>query len=248
MISLPDSNWQTLLNCGPAALAMVTMDALDKKNPAPYLTPEEQHGLASFCYERRRLEWLGGRLAAKQAAGRLAADRRGTDAGIEWHGWAVAAGDDGRPFLARVPINSTGLVADISITHSSGLAAGMAVSKGRCGIDLQRISTKTIKVRERFCGGAEEEILEAAFTGTKTAARLTILWAAKEALRKAAAIKPLPGFLAFHLNTVTSTGRNNWQRFDFGDAQSKKYRVAVTFYNDFALAVTHRKDRRCTWR
>ena len=80
----------------------------------------------------------------------------------------------------------------------------MATGKGFCGVDIQKITPRVIKIQKRFCTPAEKLILQKSFpwqSEIETAA-LTKLWAAKEALRKAAFAPPLPGFLEMELAEI----------------------------------------------
>ena len=128
----------------------------------------------------------------------------------------------------------------------------MAVHKGYCGIDVQKITRKVLKVSDRFCTNEEMQIIQDSFPGETElqAAPLTKLWAAKEALRKASAMSSLPGFLELELIEITSDplqkksgpwGFNfNWN-YPAGLAH-EKYRVAVIRIGDYALALTARYD------
>lgn len=146
---------------------------------------------AGFRLEKRRTEWLGGRLAAKWAAagllGETAADRRNL---------MIRSEADGRPFVAAEAHAATPF---ISISHSGPLAAALAANLP-CGLDLQEPGERIHRVRQRFASQAEADILNAAlprsFTGTE---RLTLLWAAKEAVRKTVRVSPLLGLLESRL-------------------------------------------------
>lgn len=242
IVPVADFHWQSILDCGPAALSMVSLESISVHEGGNYLTEEENLRLSTFSFAKRRQEWLGGRLAAKYAAARLAYPSNDGHAsrGVDWRGWNISANKQGRPFLDRLPKDCEGRIADISITHSSGLAAAMAVRRGLCGIDLQKVSDRTLKIRERFCSGHEQKIVLAA--AAHPPEQLTLLWAAKEAIRKAAASTTLPGFLDIHLSSLSTIEQESWRQLDFTDARAKKHRVAATLRNGFALAVTHRKD------
>jgi acyl transferase domain-containing protein/phosphopantetheinyl transferase/acyl carrier protein len=135
--------------------------------------------------ERRRANWLAGRLAAKDAVRRLLVAR---------HGLEVCAGDveiatdeHGAPVARGRWTERIGGPPAVSLTHANGVAAAVAVagsSGARVGVDLE--------VLRDF----SEELLATAFTpderelfaslGSHAAREWSVrLWCAKEALGKA---------------------------------------------------------------
>jgi len=159
-----------------------------------YLCPSEFAQWRGFRLPKRRLEWLGGRIAAKDAAMRLqgvAASRR------DWHQWQLAVLPSGRPEL----VAGVTPLPEISISHSGGRAMSMAMAN-RCGIDIQQCRAAVVRVRARFCSPSEAARLAAGLGGMSKEARLTLLWAAKEAIRKAVPVVPLPAFEEMELEAV----------------------------------------------
>ena len=216
-----------------------------------YLSSLEQEAFSRFSSGKRQREWLGGRFAARSAAAAVLGQCVNA---LPWSDLAVAADENGRPFLAAAKIN-TGLP-DISISHSGNLAAAMAVSKGLCGLDLQKVGPRVVKVRERFCSTAEEHIVHSFFSAPheKQDVILTKLWAAKEALRKVANTASLPGFLELELTAITenrSPGTFSHWLFTFirqdldtnGNPVPENCSVAVSLIADYALALTTRNDK-----
>ena len=160
---------------------------------------------------------------------------------------------NGRPFLAAATKKEA--LPDISISHSGDLAAAMAVSRGLCGIDIQKITDRVVKVRNRFCSPNEEHLIQSFFKTFRAeqSSALTKLWAAKEALRKAAAIDALPGFLELELTGITTASPHTaappyqftflWKHMDMhGSEFDEKCCVAVSHFADYALALTARDD------
>lgn len=168
-----------------------------------FLDSIEQTRLRAFPFAKRQREWLGGRIAAKRAAMDLwPANLSGQSA---YHALRVENDPTGRPYLVRQgqpnvsassELHHRASLPEISITHSGGVAAALAVDSYPCGIDVQRITAKAITIRERFALPAEQAILKAAASlrDTGEAEALTLLWSAKESLRKAIACQPLLGF------------------------------------------------------
>jgi len=136
------------------------------------LSPEEALLLDGFAYSKRRLEWLGGRLAAKYGLSRLVPADSPT---APWSDWSILPDPSGRPSLGPGPM------ATVSISHSRGYAAALVTAAGSCGIDIQQKSPQLAKVQERFA--TSEELALAAGAGDLVT-RLALIWTAKEAVKK----------------------------------------------------------------
>jgi phosphopantetheinyl transferase len=236
-------------------LLMRQLEALNLESVSVrYLSDREQIKLGEFRSEKRKQEWLGGRIAAKHAAARLIEKGQGKpDNVLSFPDLTIIADENGRPSL----ITNTGKrihadIPDISISHSVSLAAAMAAAKGFCGIDIQKITSKVIKVQERFCSPAEKQILQASFPWqpqNETAA-LTKLWAAKEALRKASNMKVIPGFLDLKLIKIhEDLFREKAASWVFVFRLKPASRLAnhrnfvlISLIKDYALALTVMED------
>jgi phosphopantetheinyl transferase len=201
-------------------------------DPAEFLAPQELATYQRFIYQKRQVEWLGGRLAAKQAILRLTGTPPSAGA---MRAWPVRTDEHGRPFIASRPPAGLGL----SISHSHGLALAMTVAKRECGLDIQKISPATIRVREKFCARPEEQIITTLALpdpDNHPAAGLTLLWAAKEALRKARGGHPLTGFTAMALTAAVQPNDQCWL-FTLRVGR-EKHLLPTFFYKDFAIALS----------
>ena len=215
------------------------------------LSSEELNLLGKFTSDKRKREWLGGRFAAKYATAQLLEQVASPKNVMHWSSNIIIADENGRPFLSANKENAT-QPCDISISHSESMAAAMAVHKGYCGIDIQKVTPRVIKVSDRFCTEDETQILQEFFPidPEKQAGPLTKLWAAKEALRKASCMNSLPGFLELKLIEITATPlikKSGFWGFVFnwknpGGLTNKKCTVAVTQIEDYALALTAEGD------
>ncbi len=245
----------------PHGLTWVLLDLqlLDKEVNKPgeeraiinNLSREEMNRLNTFTQAKRKREWLGGRFAAKYTAVRLLERIESQKNVMHWSSYTIIADENGRPFLSTSK-EEIMQHCDISISHSGSLAAAMAVHKGYCGIDIQKVTQKIFKVSNRFCTHDEKQILQDFFVlePENQAAHLTKLWAAKEALRKASYLRFLPGFLELELIEITAdplqqkagpwTFIFNWKNPD--GFTHKTCRVAVTQVEGYALALTARDD------
>lgn len=156
-----------------------------------YLSADELDRWTGLHLKKRRTEWLGGRLAAKWAAAGLLGQ-----SAVDWQGLVIRNEEDGRPYVAtEIPAETP----FISISHSGPLAAVLAANLP-CGLDIQEAGAKIHTVKKRFASPEEEDTLNASlpesFSETQ---RLTMLWAAKEAIRKLVRANPLLGFMEIRL-------------------------------------------------
>ncbi len=189
-------------------LVLINLEELQRQlasgdlDPAEYLAPEELATYRQFKYQKRQSEWLGGRLAAKQAVLRSKGQEL---AGSAMREWSICADEHGRPFFKSLGNNQPSL----SISHSHGLALAMTVNEKGCGLDIQKISEATIRVKEKFCSQTEEQIIASLdLPDNNRATGLTLLWAAKEALRKARGGHPLTGFTAMQLTEAVRPNKH----------------------------------------
>ena len=88
---------------------------------------------------------------------------------------------------------------EISITHTGSYAAIYLHPTAKVGIDIERITDKVIRVKNRFL--SDEELSFVDPRNEKT--HLTILWAAKEALYKLAQIDNLEFKTEIHIAPFT---------------------------------------------
>lgn len=202
---------------------------------AEFLTPAEQATFSGFSFPKRRWEWLGGRLAAKAAALAWAGQAVTAAALAEWQ---VTSAPDGRPGLRRVSTIQSDPVLELSISHSHGVAAALVVAERPSGLDLQKITDTVVRAQERFCTEAEALLLRSKVSQDACEkVRLTLLWAAKEALRKGCGGVPLTGFMAMRLAGLEKLGEQSWC-FRLAVAGAEEYPVVVFLLEDFAGAVS----------
>ncbi|MHA7682637.1 4'-phosphopantetheinyl transferase family protein [Cupriavidus sp. PET2-C1] len=140
-----------------------------------WLHAEELSRLQAFPMRKRRIEWLGGRLAGKQALRVLQAHRRspGTEAAREWH---IRNGEDGRPVFA-------GKAVHLSISHGRRIAMA-AVGEVPVGIDVEGFDALRARSLDTLLWPSEVRVMRRALGALPTEAR-AFLWCLKEALFKA---------------------------------------------------------------
>ncbi len=232
---------------GGHTISVVNLDGLRMRllEAGTYLTPLELRRFRKFKYEKRKLEWLGGRIAAKHAVMRLLSPDHPKKL-TNWLKWSVVPDQNNRPFIesSSTPIKKPAPYY-ISISHSKGLAVAMAASSP-CGIDIQKISSTVTRVKEKFVHPEENTILTQCGQIAKidAATRLTLLWSAKEAFRKTFFLTPLMGFMELRLIKASGTIKKGLI-LDFiysgqdGCCEEKKiFSAATGFHEDFAVAAT----------
>lgn len=196
--------------------------------PTAYLDRQELATYRQFKYIKRQIEWLGGRLAAKKAVLRLEGQETSSSAMRQW---VLLTDKHGKPFFENTEPNRF----DLSISHSHDLALAMATKKGRCGLDIQKISPATIRVKEKFCSQSEQQIItRLTLPVADPAGGLTLLWAAKEALRKARGGHPLTGFTAMQLTEVLPSA-DQCRLFTIM-VGNERYQLPTFFHDDYAIA------------
>ncbi len=158
-----------------------------------WLSEKELHRHSSFKFEKRRNEWLGGRICAKLAAGQA----WGTSTQQEYRDIVVVNAHGGRPSL-QLQANDKSCSFDISISHSGNFAVALLANEF-CGVDIQETNKTLLRVKDRFCSTEEEKTLGTFFNTATDAAELNLLWSAKEAIRKALSSNKVPDFLALNL-------------------------------------------------
>ncbi|MBU0728287.1 MAG: 4'-phosphopantetheinyl transferase superfamily protein [Proteobacteria bacterium] len=203
-----------------------------------YLSPEEKERFDGFRFEKRRMEWLGGRIAAKVATRdfcKTALHAKET----AYNNWSVLSDKNGKPYIKFLSAQAP----QVSITHSAGTAVAMVCNEA-CGVDIERVTERIISLKERFCWPKEEKVL-AGLTGQNQQPEfgVTILWCAKEALRKLFGAPPLPGFMELMLINGKLTGRKGLLlEFETGErlqeGRGKDFLVYASQTGEYAWAIT----------
>jgi phosphopantetheinyl transferase len=191
----------------PVLLDLSTLDAgLNESYCTAWLSEQERQHFHRFKLEKRKKEWLAGRICAKIALEkyfRAHCQGQRIPAAAEI---TISNTKAGRPFAI---LNSGELVhqgPDISISHSGNLALALA-AQTCCGVDIQKTSDTLVRVKKRFCTAPEEHLLESVVQKNDPRMHLALLWAAKEAAKKALSISAMPGFFDLILVRIEQTGR-----------------------------------------
>ena len=164
-----------LLNLGLLQRLIEQADALELLTTL--LSPAELEIFRRFSYAKRRLEWLGGRLAAKHCLHQLVNGH--TSGQFRASHFSILPDANGRPGLEQTLPGFPSL--SISISHSRGYAAALACQAGDCGIDIQQTTPQLASVQERFATAEELDLIDPM---VEPLTRLGLLWTAKEAVKK----------------------------------------------------------------
>ncbi len=173
---VPNDSFLALLPLESVAALAVWPEGLHALQAQGIVDATELQRFHSFPLIKRRLEWLAGRLAAKAALQQYCAARDPQGPQALPATLVIDNDGHGRPSLARrlrcpQPF--------LSISHSQGLAAAL-VAPVPCGLDLQEMHDKLLRLRARFASPAEQAL----GSGHDALVWLGMLWAAKEAVKK----------------------------------------------------------------
>jgi len=205
-----------------------------------YLRREERERFHSFRHEKRKIEWLAGRIAAKCAGLQLQNNDEKICCGKkQWHQLQILADSSGKPVVIWSAMESSSSVS-ISISHSKDFAIAIA-ARENCGIDIQQVTPAVERVEERFVTSEEKNILAEIADLYGRRAALTLLWSAKEAVKKASAGAILPGFLDISLNSLQKSGDAFLFAVNMKDKESGQnvsQLIWVKLLDGFSYAVT----------
>jgi phosphopantetheinyl transferase len=211
-----------------------------------WLHREEQEKLQTLHYEKRHLEWLGGRICAKQASLKYLHGNpsKSTLCAPQLQIMTAASG---RPFLDQSAMPGDLNTPHISISHSRRYALAVAASTP-CGIDIQVTSDALSRVKERFCSQEEEGLLGRDLKKLQFPDQLTLLWAAKEAVKKGAELPHMPGFLDLaltHIQDIPEAGglANCLFTFEYQDSHQEpgnpqlQFQVTVCLHQGYGIGL-----------
>ena len=216
-----------------------------------WLHGTEQEKLSTLHYQKRHLEWLGGRICAKQAARQyLLHGSQGNPsepATLHAPHLLITSAPSGRPLLDPGILPEDLNKPHLSISHSRRYALAVAASTP-CGIDIQATSDALGRVQDRFCAREEEELLGRHLQKLQPSDHLTLLWAAKEAVKKATDFDRMPGFLDLaltHIQSISETDSpaNCLFTLDYQDRHQEsctpqlQFQVTVCLYQGYGIGL-----------
>lgn len=130
---------------------------------------------------------------------------------------------------------------EISIAHSGDYGVALA-SESPCGIDLQQHQVTLLRVQEKYCSEKEHGLLNMFLKDNDVVTRLNILWATKEAAKKALSHWQMPGFLDLELRQLQKIYTNclvlSLRITNVKSRQMpKEVAVVASMFGDYALAI-----------
>jgi len=225
----------------PFCLTLINLDSLEETmlqeqadgHLLSLLSSREKELFSGFAYPKRRREWLGGRLAAKYAVFQLL-QREGTPETLS--ALSIMPNSNGSPRISNSFPTRDELPA-LSISHSGRFAVAMAAAAESCGIDIQKVSAQTVRVADRFCEPDELQILREHAPLLNEKEQMTLLWSAKEALKKALLHDQPVIFQGVALQSV-ALGRHFTLRLHFPGDLGQPAVITALMFEECVLAYT----------
>ena len=204
------------------------------------LHPKERATLDTYRLAKRRTEYLTGRICAKKAVHYFLSETSTSPDSLLLPEIEITNTSIGRPQIHLPWPQSVSLKIDISISHSGDYGSALA-AESKCGIDLQLQKNALLHVQEKYCTASEFNLLEKSLVNCDVLSRLTVLWAAKEAGKKALSYWQMPGFLDLQLCELTrypgfltvSLCISNRKNNHFPDQLT----VVASMFENYALAI-----------
>ncbi len=135
-----------------------------------------------FKFEKRKLDWLLGRMACKEAARILVKDRFGVICGpLDFE---VENDHRNRPVIRCSVADMQPLAVSISHAGERGVALSCFANEGDPGVDIELVEKRDPDFAERFLSRSELEHL-VKLSEEQRDSEVTRMWAAKEAMYKA---------------------------------------------------------------
>lgn len=205
-----------------------------------WLSEEEIDKYQTYALPKRKLEYLTGRISAKMSIASFLEKNSKLNIHPAPSEIRISNLESGRPtFLFENP-KLLSHPEDISISHSNQYACAVS-SKKFCGVDIQSCNATLARVKDKFCSPAEERYLNSMFNSLGSLPILSLLWSAKEAVKKNLSIIKMPGFLEIHLKDIT-IHKENVYKMNFSISENDmlpcKVSVIATIFDDYAIALS----------
>ena len=192
-----------------------------------FLGSEERLEWNSLTHSKRRREWLGGRIAAKTGLQML------LDPATPANKMRIRNSEDDRRPVAEFEGQPEGPPPSISIAHSRDVAVALASKAAGFGVDVETVSGSAEELLPGFAAREEAQAFGAAFPSSPEA--FTLLWAAKEACRKALGARKVAAH-EIHLREMRKVDEYGVAVFD---RPGGEIWCAVFVENDYAWAAAY---------
>ncbi len=207
---------------------------------ATWLSQEEIDKYHSYALPKRKLEYLTGRISAKMSIISFLKNNSSLNTNPAPYEIVIRNLESGRPtfFFENRQILSG--PEDISISHSSQYACATSCNNF-CGIDIQTCNSTLERVKDKFCSPTEESYLAPTLNSLGNLPTLSLLWSAKEAVKKTLSTIKMPGFLEIHLKDIIIHKETVYKmtfNISKSDILPRKVSVFATFFDDYAIALS----------
>lgn len=159
-------------------------EILAAQAPVDLLAEQEQAKLATLNVNKRRRDWLLGRLTAKQLLQTVLHDAEGIV--LRQDQIVIDNDPDGAPFAALlndVGSNIERLPWSLSISHSNGAAYSAVHPTAIVGADMERIEPRAWNFVRSYFSSTEIDLVES-LVGEERDLLITAIWSGKEAVLK----------------------------------------------------------------
>lgn len=222
-------------------MSLVSLDDIEKKLADPqfadklisHLSSREKKLFSGFTFAKRRKEWLGGRLAAKYAVVSHINQRRSIDLLADF---SVLPRENGSPKI-HTSLISEDKLPSLSLSHSEQFAVALVAEAKSCGIDIQKVSNRIQRVSDRFSSKKELMLLQDSIPQLSKNERLTLLWSAKEALKKSM-LQDQPVIFQGVVLQSLEFDQFFTLHLQFPGVADKAAKVTVSLIEDYMLAYT----------
>lgn len=203
-----------------------------KKNEDQFIK-ENLHKMESqryfgFKYEKKRLEWLAGRLAAKEALSRYFLNDNFKNTSISIYNQA-----DGCPKIRMDTKDVNQSVPHVSISHSRDIAVALIGQDAGIAIDVQEVKQEIKEIADDFSDKKEQQMFQS-IQGLTQDQVLTTIWAVKESARKAVGVE-LCTMKALKIQAINIDGNNII--CDLYHANTGKIRSGAIKSNNYIMAI-----------
>ena len=186
--------------------------------------------------ERRRIEWLLGRIAAKDAVREYVRQR----SALTLHPADIELVPDqlGRPVVRGAWADRGGPVPLISISHADGVAVAIAADADRAGgigIDLERVGRINRRIEQLAFTADEQALLDSVAAPQRDAWALR-LWCAKEAAAKTTGEGFAAGVGAFAVEEMDTRSGGVKIRFSGRDRERQRATVSTAQEGEWIVA------------
>jgi len=198
-----------------------------------WLHPRERERLSGLTAEKRRREFLLGRVAAKQAIAVMRPGLVGRQVSI-----------DAGVFQQPVVCSADPCPLGVSLTHSAGLAGAVAFPSGHpIGIDIEPIAGSNLSALQSHVNPGD---LPPATPGSSEAERFTRVWTIKESLSKVLGCGMMTPFSLFTPVDAAFAGDGSY-RGGFEHFPQYRFLSLVTPHVAFALVHPARTSPLAHW-